>query len=78
MFESEIRFIKEIFKGKNYIPLHEPIFTGNEIKYLKECIESSFVSSVGKFVDKFENIISEYTSSKHAIATVNGTSALHI
>lgn len=72
-----INFIKSIYK-KKFIPLHEPRFLGNEKKYLNECIESSFVSSVGKFVDKLEENIAKYTGSKYAIATSNGTSALHI
>jgi perosamine synthetase len=61
-----------------FIPLHEPVFFGNEKKYLNECIDSTFVSSVGKFVDHFEEMVAEYTGSKYAIATVNGTAALHI
>ncbi|MDB2359087.1 aminotransferase class I/II-fold pyridoxal phosphate-dependent enzyme, partial [Candidatus Pelagibacter bacterium] len=72
-----INFIKSIYK-KKFIPLHEPRFSGNEKKYLNECIESGFVSSVGKFVDKLEESIAKYTGSKYAIATSNGTSALHI
>ena len=70
-------FIKEIYK-KEFIPLHEPVFIGNEKKYLTECIDSTFVSSVGKFVDEFENKIKEYVNSKYAIAMINGTSALHL
>jgi perosamine synthetase len=58
--------------------LHEPTFIGNELKYLKECIDSSYVSSVGKFVNDFEHALTEYTGAKFAIAVVNGTSALHI
>jgi len=58
--------------------LHEPRFLGNEKKYLNECIDSTFVSSVGKFVDEFENKIASYTGAKYAVATSNGTSALHI
>jgi perosamine synthetase len=72
-----IKFIKSIYKNSKFIPLHEPRFIGNEKKYLKECIDSTFVSSVGKFVDEFENRIATYTGSKYAIATCNGTSALH-
>ena len=68
-----IKFIKSIYKNSKFIPLHEPRFIGNEKKYLKECIDSTFVSSVGKFVDEFENIIANYTGSKYAIATCNGT-----
>jgi perosamine synthetase len=58
--------------------LHEPKFNGNEWKYLKECLESTFVSSVGKFVDRFESDLVDYTGAKHAVAVVNGTSALHV
>ena len=64
--------------GKDKAGLHEPSFNGNEVKYLSECISSTYVSSVGKFVDKFEEDLAEYTGAKHAIAMVNGTSALHI
>ncbi len=78
MFEDTIEFIKSIFKTNEFIPLHEPRFIGNEKKYLNECIDSTFVSSVGKFVDEFEAKISKYTGSKFAIATANGTAALHI
>ena len=78
MFEDVISFIQCIYKTKRFIPLHEPRFTGNEKKYLNECIDSTFVSSVGKFVDKFEERIVDYTGAKYAIATSNGTSALHI
>jgi perosamine synthetase len=58
--------------------LHEPRFNGNEWKFLKECLDSTFVSSVGKYVDRFESDLAEYTGAKHAVAVVNGTSALHI
>jgi len=78
MFENVINFIQETYKTKSFIPLHEPRFAGNEKKYLNECIDSTFVSSVGKFVDEFEEKIASYTGSKYAIATSNGTSALHI
>jgi len=78
MFEHVIDFIQETYKTKEFIPLHEPRFIGNEKKYLNECIDSTFVSSVGKFVDEFEEKIANYTGAKYAIATSNGTSALHI
>ncbi|SVC84167.1 uncharacterized protein METZ01_LOCUS337021, partial [marine metagenome] len=58
--------------------MHEPLFIGNEKKYLNECIDSTFVSSIGKFVGQFEEKIADYVGSKFAIATCNGTSALHI
>ena len=78
MFENVIDFIQETYKTKDFIPLHEPKFIGNEKKYLNECIDSTFVSSVGKYVDVFEEKIASYTGAKYAIATSNGTSALHI
>ncbi len=58
--------------------LHEPEFNGNESKYLSDCIETSMVSSIGNYVTKFENEISKFTGSKFAVATSNGTSALHL
>ena len=73
-----IKFIKSIYKNSKFIPLHEPRFTGNEKKYLNECVDSTFVSSVGKFVEEFEKKIAKYTGAKYAVATTNGTSALHI
>ncbi|WP_418186793.1 LegC family aminotransferase [Aliarcobacter lanthieri] len=71
-------FIKQTFKTQEFIPLHEPRFIGNEKTYLNECIDSTFVSSVGKYVDKFEKEFASYVGAKYAIATVNGTAALHI
>ena len=58
--------------------LHEPVFEGNEWHYLKDCLDSGFVSSAGQYVEKFEQKIAEFTGSKYAIALVNGTSALHL
>ena len=78
MFEETIQFIKEIYNTEKFLPLHEPVFFGNEKKYLNECIDSTFVSSVGKFVDEFEQMVAEFTGAKYAIATVNGTAALHV
>jgi len=77
MFNNIINFIQDTYQTKGFIPLHEPIFVGNEKKYLNECIDSTFVSSVGKFVGEFEEKIARYTGAKYAIATCNGTSALH-
>jgi perosamine synthetase len=59
------------------LPLHEPVFAGKEVAYLEECIKSTFVSSVGKFVDRFEDMLAEFTGAKRAVAVVNGTAALH-
>lgn len=76
--QNIISFIQGLYKTKEFIPLHEPKFNGNEKKYLNECIDSTFVSSVGAFVDRFEKDFASYVGSSYAIATVNGTSALHI
>lgn len=77
MFDDVVQFIQSIYKTTESIPLHEPRFLGNEKKYLNECIDSTFVSSVGKFVDKFEENIANYIGVRYAVATGNGTSALH-
>jgi perosamine synthetase len=60
------------------VSLHEPQFGGNEWAYVKECIDTGWVSSVGKFVDRFEQDLAAYTGVKHAVAVVNGTAALHV
>lgn len=74
-----IDFIRSQFKTPEaFIPLHVPVFVGNEKAYLNECIDSTFVSSVGKFVNQFEAQMQELTGAKYAIATMNGTAALHI
>ncbi len=77
LIDEFIFFVKEIYSESN-IPLHRPVFNGNEKNYLSECIDTNFVSSVGKRVNGFEKNIADYTGSNFAIATVNGTSALHI
>lgn len=64
--------------GVKPVALHEPSFKGNEWQYLKECIDSTYVSSVGGFVDRFESDLIAYTGAKHAVPVVNGTAALHI
>jgi perosamine synthetase len=64
--------------GPASVVLHEPFFSGNEWLYLKECLNSTFVSSVGKFVDRFERDLEEFTGARHAVAVVNGTAALHV
>ena len=76
--QNIVDFIKQTFKTNEFIPLHEPRFVGNEKKYLNDCIDSTFVSSVGKYVDTFEKEFAVSVGSKYAIATVNGTAALHI
>ena len=63
---------------KGMIALHEPEFTGKESALVQDCLDSTFVSSVGKYVDQFEALLADYTGAKHAVAVVNGTAALHI
>lgn len=77
MLNDFVKETKKIF-GKGFIPLHRPVFEGNEKKYLSECVETNFVSSVGKKVTEFEKKIAKFVGAKYAIATVNGTNALHI
>ncbi len=78
MYNDLIKFVREQFKTEEFIPLHAPVFAGNEHKYVAETIDSTFVSSVGKFVDSFEEEIKKYTGAKYAVACVNGTAALHM
>jgi len=75
-FEKIINFIRNLYKQDGFINLHQPVFGGNEKNYLNSCIDSSFVSSVGKFVDDFEKKCAEFTGAEYAIAVVNGTQAL--
>lgn len=77
MFNDVISFIQDLYKGEKFIPLHAPIFSGNEKKYVNEAIDSTFVSSVGAFVDRFEVEFAKYVGAKKAVVTGNGTSALH-
>lgn len=72
-----VEFIRDIYQSNDFIPLHAPTFNGNEKKYVTETIDSTFVSSVGKFVDDFERKIEQFTNTQRAVATVNGTAALH-
>ena len=74
-----VSFIRTIYTNPDgLIPLHAPVFNGNEKKYLEECINSTYVSSIGRFVDQCEVEMANYTGSKKAVACVNGTSALHL
>ena len=78
-FEEITQMIRKVFScPTDFIPLHAPYFGGNEKKYLEETIDSTFVSSVGPFVDKFEEMMQQITGAKYAIATTNGTTALHL
>ena len=89
IIDSFVSFVKKIYQPKHisdkekdidgiFIPLHEPKFSGNETKYLLETIDSTFVSSVGAFVDRFENDMSSISQTRRAVALVNGTAALQI
>ena len=75
--QSIVLAIKSVV-GDGPLALHEPRFHGNEWSYLKECLDSTFVSSVGKFVDRFEDDLANFTGAKRAVAVVNGTAALHV
>lgn len=77
MHNKLVQLAQEIYQTKEFIPLHAPTFTGNEKEYVNNTLESTFVSSVGKYVDQFEEQIEKFTGTKKAIATVNGTAALH-
>ena len=70
--------IAQAIHGPSPVPLHRPIFDGNERRYLVECIDSNFVSSVGARVNEFERQVADFMGMKHGIATVNGTAALHV
>ncbi len=78
MYQDIVQFIKKLYGSEDFVPLSVPKFVGNEKKYLNECIDTTFVSSVGKFVDRFENEMAEYTGAKKAVVCVSGTNALHM
>lgn len=78
MSDQLIRFVRDYYGTSEFIPLHAPVFPGREKEYVADTIESTFVSSVGKYVDRFEQDMAGYTGSPRAVATVNGTAALHI
>ncbi len=79
IFQKVIDFIRHQFNAPSaFIPLHEPRFFGNERKYVLDSIDSTYVSSVGKYVNDFEDKMKTITGSKYAIATVNGTASLHM
>ena len=78
MYKSVVDFIHGLYPKEDVVPLHAPCFLGNEKKYLNECIDSTYVSSVGKFVDRFEEMVADYTGATKAVVCVNGTNALHM
>ena len=77
VFYEFVQHVKRTFGG-DFIPLHRPVFEGNERAYLVECIDSNFVSSVGAKVSEFEEKVADFVGTDYAVATVNGTAALHI
>jgi len=78
MFKDTVEFIKKLYPGNNIVPLHAPVFIGNEKKYLNNCIDSTYVSYVGEYVGQFEKMICKYIDIKYAVAVVNGTCALQV
>ena len=77
MHKKLVNFVQELYQTKEFIPLHAPTFGGNEKEYVNNTLDSTFVSSVGKYVESFEKHIEDYTGIEKAVATVNGTAALH-
>lgn len=78
MYNNEIDFIRSLYVGEGFVPLHTATFGGNEKKYLNECLDTTFVSSVGEFVNRFEREVAEFTGAKRAVVCVSGTNALHM
>lgn len=77
-FQHTVEFIRDFYKSADFIPLHEPRFRGKEKEYLIDTIDSTFVSSVGAYVDRFEQMMQSITRTNKAIAVVNGTAALQV
>lgn len=77
-YRNLISLVRQIYGPSGAIPLHEPRFLGNEKQYLADCIDTTYVSSVGPYVDRFEAMMCEITGARAAVATVNGTAALHM
>jgi len=77
-FSDITNFVKRQFPNQDFIPLHAPVFRGNEKTYLIDTIDSTFVSSVGAYVNRFEEMMCEITGASYAVAIVNGTNALHM
>jgi perosamine synthetase len=76
--QTIVRKIRSLFPNSNFIPLHEPRFLGNEQRYVQDCIASTYVSSIGAYVDRFEKELAAYTGAQRAVAVVNGTAALQV
>ena len=73
MLQKIVNFVHELYNTNDFVPLSVPKFIGNEKTYLNECIDTTFVSSVGKFVDRFENDMAAFTGAKRAVVCVSGT-----
>lgn len=78
MFDDVINLVRNLYPGDRPVLLHEPVFRGREKEYLLDCIDSTFVSSVGPYVDRFGQELADYVGAKHAIPVVNGTAGLHV
>ncbi|MEB3097115.1 LegC family aminotransferase [Achromobacter sp. D10] len=78
MINNIIDFVREKYRTNEFVPLHAPVFGGSEKNYVLDTIDSTFVSSVGAYVDRFESDMATYTGAERAVATVNGTAALHV
>jgi len=78
MYSDVVKFIRQLYGTTDRVPLHAPCFIGNEKKYLNDCIDSSYVSSVGNYVNRLEKMVEEYTGAKKAVVCVNGTNAIHM
>lgn len=78
MLIKNILSVFDPIKNNSFTPLHAPLFNGNEEKYLVDCLQSNYVSSVGEYVDRFENMLTEFTGARHAVVAVNGTAALQV
>ncbi|MCM3590172.1 LegC family aminotransferase [Brevibacillus borstelensis] len=76
--KAVVSILQQLKQEQEFVALHEPCFQGNEWEYVKECLDTGWVSSVGKYVDRFEQMLQEFTGVKRAVAVVNGTAALHI
>jgi len=78
MFEKIVDFVKSLYPTENPVPLHAPRFSGNEKRYLMDCIDTTYVSYVGQYVNRFEDAIRQFTGAKYAVAVCSGTAALHV
>jgi perosamine synthetase len=77
-YKNLFNYIKELYPGLSVVPLHAPVFSGNEREYVLDCLDSTFVSYVGEYVEQFERMTAEFTGAKYAVAMVNGTTALQV